>query len=186
MHCLVDFGCCKVKQATEWFLEFSVLVNWYWTGTVLADVGGWLHRECNGTGQKSKAVEVSVRQEVYSQQMRALEISWCAMAGGSCLVRIRAGIFSCLLPVSPGLSCCRRTMLPTTVLCFWKVNTVGERGACVLHFSKLAAGKYWNFNGTVLCTVAWGLRASNAGHLQLLLISTRTVCTLHFWRPRDP
>lgn len=170
----------------EWLSGVACVGNWPWTNTVLADTAGWLHRERNGTGQKSKAVEVSVRQEVYSQQMRALEISWCAKAGGLCSVRIRAGIFSCLLPVSLGLKHCRRAMLPTTVWYFWKVNTVGERGACLWHFSKSAAGKCWNFKGTVLCTVAWGLRVASAGHLQLLLISTRTVCTLHFWRPRAP
>lgn len=71
-------------------------------------------------------------------------------------------------------------MLPTTVRCFWKVNTVRERCACVFHFSKLAAGKCQNFKGTVLYTVAWGLGDISTGHLQLLLISTRTVCTLCF------
>lgn len=66
---------------------------------ILANVPGWLHGERNRTGQKSKAAEVSVRQQVYSQQMRALEISSCVMAGGLCSVRIRVGIFSCLLPI---------------------------------------------------------------------------------------
>lgn len=87
--CLADFGCCQGSHG---------VVLWRcpsWTaGTskiVLADVAGWLRGEGSGTGQKSKAAEVSVRQQVYSQQRRALEVSLCAMAGGS--VRTRVGLF---------------------------------------------------------------------------------------------
>lgn len=83
--------------------EVPALVCWHFKNKVLADVAGWLHGEQNGTGQKSEAAEVSGRQQVYSHQMRALEIPWCATAGGSCSVRIRVGIFSYLLPISLGL-----------------------------------------------------------------------------------
>lgn len=90
--CLADFGCCQPSQGSRGVVLWSC-PSWCadTSQIALAGVAGWLHGEGNGTGQKNKAAEVSVRQQVYSQQQRALEVSWCAMAGG--LVRTGVGLF---------------------------------------------------------------------------------------------
>lgn len=63
--------CSKAKEVAVW----RWLCLYAGTSeTVLADVAGLLRGKGCGTGQKSTAAKVSVRQEVYPQQVRALEI----------------------------------------------------------------------------------------------------------------
>lgn len=106
--------CSKVKEVAV-LLRRCLCLYAGTSETVWTDVAGLLRRERCETGQKSKAAKVNVRQEVYSQQMTALEIPWSAKAGCSCLVRIRVGVFSYLLLFSVGLHHFRRAVFPTTV-----------------------------------------------------------------------
>jgi len=116
---LPDSGCWQQSEGGRGVVLWGCLCWCAGTSKIKPkDVAGWLQGECNGTGRKSKAAEVSVRQRVYSQQMRALEIPRCVTAGGSRPVRLRAVFFSYWLPISLGLYCCRRAVFPTTVQCF--------------------------------------------------------------------